>query len=202
MDHCCKVRSQYTRQAYSVSHLEMYLKFQMKTFQTFSYFTPPLAPRRPHKLQRLSVITALCVDCSPAQDLYASFQSWLLRLQNLPGRTSKPQQLRRCSSFARRNVGAASFCRGRGGHRRIMRIIAALSPIASCCVFAWPARALWDTESFGSFRLSAAASNRSRAHALQEAAWQTNGVAAGWHCSCCNLPEYERIKHFYLIGMF
>jgi len=83
-----------------------------------------------------------------------------------------------------------------------MRIIAALSPIASCCVFAWPARALWDTESFGSFRLSAAASNRSRAHALQEAAWQTNGVAAGWHCSCCNLPEYERIKHFYLIGMF
>ena len=32
MDHCCKVRSQYTRQAYSVSHLEMYLKFQTKAF--------------------------------------------------------------------------------------------------------------------------------------------------------------------------
>ena len=32
MDHCCKVRSQYTRQAYSVSHLEMYLKFQTITF--------------------------------------------------------------------------------------------------------------------------------------------------------------------------
>jgi len=32
MDHCCKVRSQFARQAYSVSHLEMYLKFQTKAF--------------------------------------------------------------------------------------------------------------------------------------------------------------------------
>jgi hypothetical protein len=32
---------------------------------------------------------ALCVDCSPAHDLYASFQDWLLRLQKLPGANNK-----------------------------------------------------------------------------------------------------------------
>jgi len=88
---------------------------------------------------------ALCVDCSPARLLYASFQEISLRTKAPAGcRGAAPPLLAQM-------LAPRAFAAGEGDTGESC----ASPPPPSLRSFrAWPARALWDTESFPSLSLS------------------------------------------------